>query len=232
MARLRADGLEGPVPCGGRLHSATEPTPVRCQGPDPSRQVDRQTRTKEGRGHEAEEIQKQTAHTLCRETRALPAGRLPEGDVHVPVGVDSAGEEAAGEHGLQDPEHAAGSDLSPVPSGTSSNGQRLPPGRAQASLDEEPGSMELELRISASRQVAGEPRTVLRWGLWLSLSVTHATEPKFFITGAAPARKGPSQGGSPTAVLHRRLGSGQVGVCPWVPAAATCLLEVTTAQGR
>lgn len=105
MASSMGGGLAPELGC-------PEPTPVLL--PRPGQSTDRQTRR--GGGREAGEIQQQIQRKQSPQVRpaphrlwgdawrrpALPAGRLPEGDVHVPVGVDSERREAEGQCGLQD----------------------------------------------------------------------------------------------------------------------------------
>lgn len=111
-----------------------------------------------------------------------PAGRLSEGDVHVPMGVDPGRKdgESAWPLGWQldsrrvcgmsliCPQHplrnCGGPGLFPTPPGTSSTA-RLPPGG---------GSTERRHRLCCDRE---ELNTVLGWGLQLPLHVTHVTKP-------------------------------------------------------
>ena len=107
---LRADGLTRPVPCGRGAHPGSRvglpsiPHPLRSAAKAQAC-FDRQTdgpQTKEGRKGGRPGGLAADAHMWGKPSPGAdpPAGRLSEGDVHVPVGVDSARGGAESQLGL------------------------------------------------------------------------------------------------------------------------------------
>lgn len=110
MASFWADRLRWPVPCRQVVPRPRTLTAVRAQAPP-----DRHSTEYGGRrGRWLERFRsrlkgatrRRPAHAQCvgispARALTLPAGRLSEGDVHVPMGVDSARRETEGQTGLQ-----------------------------------------------------------------------------------------------------------------------------------